>query len=138
MGSLEEQDRYIRLMDVEKKDSMFIKNYEYDNKFTTANNSQDCILIKFEVPKIVEGVRFSPINADNRIKRNHTYQLFVWTKEGWKLLGQKRAKYEFIVFENVPKNQLYWIKDIYEGKEEMPFIIQEGIQKFIYYDIIQD
>ena len=94
------------------------------------------ITLSLDEPQIVTAVRFAPLNADNGIKAGNVYRLNYWDK-GWKTCGEKVAEYEYLQFENVPSNKLYWLENLTEGKEEMPFTIVNGEQKFIYYDIIK-
>ena len=52
--------------------------------------------------------------------------------------GISKAKYEYIEFADVPRGKLYWLVNLTQGKEEMPFLIDEqGRQRFVYYDIIK-
>ena len=49
--------------------------------------------------------------------------------------GISKAKYEYIEFTDVPRGKLYWLVNLTQGKEEMPFVIDEqGRQRFVYYD----
>lgn len=80
-------------------------------------------------------MRFSPLNADNGIKSGNLYELYYWNN-GWQSCGRQVAEYEYLKFENVPANKLYWLKNHTEGKEEMPFIFVDGKQIFIYDGVI--
>lgn len=55
---------------------------------------------------------------------------------GWVPCGVKTAAYEFVEFNSVPANKLYWLENLTEGKEEMPFVIIDAKQQFIYGNII--
>ena len=101
----------------------------------TAPGAYPNITLTLDEPQIVTAVRFAPLNADNGIKNGNVYELFYW-EDGWKSCGIKAAKYEFIEFKDVPINKIYWLKNHTEGKEEMPFIIVDDEQKFIYSNII--
>ena len=108
---------------------------EYDGNMQTAPGAYPNITLTLDEPQIVTAVRFAPLNADNGIKNGNVYELFYW-EDGWKSCGIKAAKYEFIEFKDVPINKIYWLKNHTEGKEEMPFIIVDDEQKFIYSNII--
>ena len=73
----------------------------------------------------------SPLNADNGIRSGDTYELFYW-RDGWQSCGVEVAEYEYVQFDKVPRNKLYWLKNHTQGKEEMPFVIADGEQRFIY------
>ena len=108
---------------------------EYDGNMQTAPGAYPNITLTLDEPQIVTAVRFAPLNADNGIKNGNVYELFYW-EDGWISCGIKAAKYEFIEFKDVPINKIYWLKNHTEGKEEMPFIIVDDEQKFIYSNII--
>ena len=60
-----------------------------------------------------------------------------WDNE-WKEFGVQKAKYNFLKFENVPQNKIYWLQNIDRGSEDLPFIYEDGRQKFIYDSVIVD
>ncbi len=101
----------------------------------TAPGAYPNITLTLDEPQIVTAVRFAPLNADNGIKSGNVYELFYWNN-GWHSCGKRVAKYEFIEFEKVPANKLYWLRNRTEGKEEMPFTMVNGKQVFIYDEII--
>jgi len=70
-----------------------------------------------------------PYNNSNTIKTNDMYELFYWD-EGWKSLGRKKATGKFLVYDNIPINALLLLKDLDRGKQERPFTIERGLQKF--------
>lgn len=124
------------------KDHMFVKlldrdrnrmNWatEYDGNMQTAPGAYPNITLSLDEPQVVTAVRFSPLNADNGIRSGDTYELFCW-RDGWQSCGVEVAEYEYVQFDNVPKNKLYWLKNRTHGKEEMPFIMANGEQRFIY------
>ena len=108
---------------------------EYDGNMQTAPGVYRNITLSLNEPQVVKTVRFAPLNADNGIKSGNTYVLRYW-ENGWRFCGRTEAKYEYVEFEQVPKNKLYWIDNLTEGKEEMPFIIVGGKQVFIYDGVI--
>lgn len=86
-------------------------------------------------PMKVKKIRFAPANAENHIVVGHTYQLMYWDN-GWKNAGTGLARYNFLVFKNVPLDRLYWLRDLTAGNEELPFFYKDGKQRFIYRDTI--
>lgn len=123
----------VKLLDIDRGRMNWAK--EYDNDVTTAPGAYRDITITLDEPQTVTAVRFAPLNADNGIKSNNNYILYYW-ENGWEFAGQQKAKFEFLEFKNVPTNKLYWLRNITEGKEELPFIMENGKQKFIYADIL--
>lgn len=125
----------MRLMDAEKWDDMSWKA-EYDGNMQTAPSAYPNITLKLKEPQVVTHVRFSPKNADNGICAGDKYELRFWDN-GWHTCGTTKAKYEYLEFYNVHHGKLYWLVNLSQGKEEMPFVIDEqGLQRFVYYDII--
>lgn len=55
---------------------------------------------------------------------------------GWKNAGTRLARYNFLQFDNVPLDRIYWLRDLTAGKEEHPFFYKDGKQLFIYHDTI--
>lgn len=110
---------------------------EYDGNMQTAPGAYPNITLTLDEPQEVIAVRLAPLNADNGIKSGCRYELFYWS-DSWQSCGIKTATYEYIEFENVPRGKLYWLKNHTEGKEEMPFIMENGKQKFIYDEIINE
>ena len=108
---------------------------EYDGNMQTAPGAYPSITLTLDEPQIVTAVRFAPLNADNGIKAGNAYRLNCWDN-GWVPCGIKTAEYEFVEFSNVPVNKLYWLENLTEGKEEMPFVIIDGKQRFIYDGIV--
>lgn len=123
----------VRLLDRDRHRMTWAK--EYDGDMQTAPGAYPNITLTLDEAQTVTAVRFAPLNADNGIKAGNLYRLRYWS-DGWVTAGIQYAQYEFIEFQNVPANKLYWIENLTEGKEEMPFVVIDGKQHFIYDSII--
>jgi hypothetical protein len=77
--------------------------------------------------KEVAEIRFLARNAMNRIEKGDIYELLYWDNE-WISLGQKKAENNFLTFDNVPSNALFWLRDLTKGKDERIFTYDNGIQ----------
>lgn len=132
---LKNEKKYVKLLD-DLWDNMKRKS-EYDGNMQTAPGAYPNITLRLKQPQIVKKVRFAPKNADNGIHSNEWYQLHFWDKDGWKSAGKVKASYEYVIFHNVPKNKLYWLENLSSGKEEMPFMMINNKQIFLYGDLIQ-
>ena len=109
---------------------------EYDGNMETAPSSYGRITFWLKQPQVVTAVRFAPLHADNGIKAGNRYELLHWDG-AWRSLGTAVARYEYLHFDSVPAHRLYWLRNLTEGKEEQPFLIDaEGKQRFVYGDII--
>lgn len=126
----------VRVMDAEKWEDMSWKA-EYDGNMQTAPSPYRDITLWLKEPQVVTHVRFSPKNADNGIHAGDEYELRYWD-DGWLSCGTAKAEYEYVEFEDVPRGRLYWLVNLSQGKEEMPFVLDEqGRQRFVYYDLIE-
>ncbi len=135
--SLDRECNLVRLIDAVSWDKMSWKA-EYDGNMRTAPSAYPNITLWLKEPQVVTHVRFSPKNADNGIRAGDEYELHYW-KNGWNSCGIVRAKYEYVTFDNVPKDCLYWLENKTQGKEEMPFVLDKDCrQRFIYGDVIDD
>ncbi len=112
------------------------KYAEYDGNELTARAGLKEIDIKLSNPQIINAIRFIPMNARNGVYPHNLYTLFVWENEQWIAVGNTRAQHNYLLFENLKTNTLYWLKNHTEGREELPFILdKEGKQNFVYFDI---
>ncbi len=110
---------------------------EYDGNMTTAPSPYGRITFWLKQPQVVTAVRFAPLHADNGIKAGNRYELLYWDG-AWRSLGTAVARYEYLHFDSVPAHRLYWLRNLTEGKEEQPFIIDsEGKQRFVYNNLIE-
>lgn len=130
----DEERSVVKLLDEDTWDEMKWKA-EYDGNMQTAPSAYSNITLRLKTPQVVTGVRMAPLNADNGIKAGHVYALYYWDN-GWQLSGRQIAKYEYLIYKKIPKNKIYLLHNETEGKEELPFVIKNGMQLFIYHDII--
>lgn len=80
-------------------------------------------------PQNIKRIRIAPRNANNGIVAGDNYELYYWNN-GWLPAGHRQAQYNYIEFENVPSNTLYWLRNLDHGKEEQPFFYVEDKQVF--------
>ena len=92
-------------------------------------SSQKWVGLDLGLPRNVNRIRIAPRNAHNGIVSGDNYQLFYWNN-GWIPAEIKQAGYNYIEFENIPANTLYWLRNLDHGKEEQPFFYRNGKQVF--------
>ena len=80
--------------------------------------------------KRIRAVNYLFRNDDNNIRIRDLYELFYFGEEGWVSLGKKMANSDILEFENAPTNALFWLKNHTRGKEELPFLYENGEQVF--------
>lgn len=135
-GSHRREATVVKLLDepIEKMQ----RKAEYDGDMTTAPSPYGRITFWLKQPQVVTAVRFAPLHADNGIKAGNRYELLHWDG-AWRSLGTAVARYEYLHFDSVPAHRLYWLRNLTEGKEEQPFLIDaEGKQRFVYGDVIDN
>lgn len=87
----------------------------------------------FGEPVEISEIRYAPRNANNWVEQGDRYVLYYYNND-WVAHDTITAKYNFVEFENVPANTLYWLKDISKGKEELAFVYYKNKQLFINKD----
>ena len=123
----------------EKETDEFRPGNAWDGDRLTYFNSADApgwIGMDFGKPVAADRLLFMPRNDDNYITPGHTYELFYWSREGWKSLGRKVADGEQLVYRNAPRHALFWLRDRTAGKEEQTFVYFNGKQYFNKREII--
>lgn len=81
-------------------------------------------------PQPVNRIRMAARTAHNGIVAGDNYQLFYWDNE-WVSAGTQQAKYNFLEYNDVPANTLYWLHNLNHGEQEQPFFYEDGEQVFI-------
>jgi len=75
----------------------------------------------FDKLQYISEIAIQTRNDGNQIVVGDNYQLLFYDN-GWKDLGCKTAVKQEVVFDNVPSGGLYWLKNLTEGNEEIPFM----------------
>lgn len=119
---------------VEKNIYDFRSQRMYDENIQTASSQPD-IYLRLESPVKIKKIRMAPLNAENSIIPGNHYKLMYWNN-GWIEIDTMKAIYNYLKFKNVPLNKIYWLKNLDQGLEELPFIYKDGKQLFIYHDVI--
>jgi len=132
--SLSQDDHWVQVLE---KDTVEMRKKPYfDKNILTSSWGSSCV-VKMPEQLVIERVRMIPRNAGNDVQPGDRYLLLYWDNE-WKKFGVQRAKYNFLKFENVPLNKIYWLRNLDRGIEDLPFVYEDGRQKFIYDSVIVD
>ena len=83
--------------------------------------------LDFNCKKEINKIRFIARNDMNCVQIGNLYELFYWN-DGWISLGKKTAKTTSLIYSNVPKNSLLWLRNLTEGNEERIFTYEKGKQ----------
>lgn len=125
---------YVKLLDTLPEQMK--KAPQYDGKMLTSSGKQKTITLTLKDRRVVKAIRFAPQNADNGITPGNHYELMYWDK-GWKNHYIEKANEHYVEFKDVPHNRLYWLRNIDQGSEELPFTVKDGVQQFLHYDIVK-
>lgn len=106
----------------------------FDGNFNTYVGATS-IGMDFKTPVCIKGFRFIPRNANNMIVPGNCYLLLYYDGNGWKEHKILYAKHHYLDFVDVPVATLYRLKNLTEGKEELPFFYKNGKQYFLHIDI---
>ena len=81
-------------------------------------------------PVRIEHISYTPRGDGNDITPGDTHELLYWHNHKWVSLGQWVANDIVLVYENVPANTIYWIRNHSRGKDERIFIYKNDKQRF--------
>jgi len=98
-------------------------SYFYSNK----KGLKEWVGLSFDEPQSIQKIKYLPRTDDNAVRPGDEYELLYWNK-GWNSLGKKSADNYFLIFNNIPKNTIYWLRDKTRGKEERIFTYENGEQ----------
>ena len=130
-----QDDRAYRKLQVDTSKYKYLRYQPAYNSSMQHASFSKIDLMPLKRPMKVKKIRFAPANAENHIVVGHTYQLLYWDND-WKKAGTRIARYNFLKFDNVPLDRIYWLRDLSAGNEELPFFYKDGKQLFIYRDTI--
>jgi hypothetical protein len=87
--------------------------------------------LQFDKPVYIDKIRYLIRNDDNGIRKGEVFELLYMNDGNWISMGKKTAtEDDMIVFKDVPKGALYWLRNHSKGKEERPFTCENGKQIF--------
>ncbi len=98
--------------------------------YETHSESDGWIGMDFGEPVIVDYFRYLPRNDDNNVTPGNDYELLVWENDEWTSLGRQIAETESLIFNDVPVNGLYRLKNHTRGREERIFTFKDGKQQW--------
>ena len=107
------------------------KLYDGDplTSFTLQATKRGWCGVELEEPTHISEIRYIPRNDGNYIAEGDKYQLYFWDKDDWHLLAEKIGNRDGVLwFDKVPKDGLYVLRDISNGKQERIFTYENGEQ----------
>ena len=105
----------------------------FDGDIRTNFNAPSGSWVAVDVGKPVRLTALSvmPRSSFNIVEPGHLYELFYFDKGKWISVGQKVALKNHVVFNNVPSNALYLLRDRTMGVEERRFFYKNGRQIWV-------
>lgn len=101
----------------------------FDNDISTNLSSVPGSWVGLDLgrPEQIIKVRYLPRNDLNIVEVGDLYELLYFNME-WYSCGRKIADKNYLVYNNVPKNALFVLRDLSKGKEERIFTYENGKQ----------
>lgn len=101
----------------------------FDNDIRTNFNAPagSWIGLDLQSNQFIDRIKYLPRNNFNVIELNNKYELMYYN-QGWKSLGIKTAANQFLEYEDVPRNALFLLRNITQGKEERIFTYEDEKQ----------
>ena len=98
--------------------------------FHAKDTSGGWVGMDFGKPQNINRIRYLFRNDDNNIRESDLYELFYYTKDGYKIsLGQQVGNREqLLTFRNCPANALYLLHNHTRGNEQRIFSYENGKQ----------
>jgi hypothetical protein len=86
--------------------------------------------LDFGKPVKVEHIIYYGRGDGNAVEMGDDYELFYWAEGRWKTLGKKKAEMPWLIYEGVPVDGLYLLRDLTKGIDERIFTYEDGKQVF--------
>ena len=93
------------------------------------NNRYVFVGYKFNSPQYISSIAIQTRNDGNHIVPGDKYELMVYDY-GWKSLGIKIAEKQELKYIGIPSGGFYWLKNLTEGTEELPFMFDSNKNRY--------
>jgi hypothetical protein len=98
--------------------------------FDAPDPSGGWVGMDFGEPIRLSHISYTPRGDGNDVTPGDTHELLYRDGDRWVSLGTRVANDIVMVYENVPKNTIYWFRNHSRGKEERIFTYENGRQVF--------
>lgn len=86
--------------------------------------------VDFGYPVKMDHIIYYGRGDGNAVEMGDEYEFFYWNEGRWKSLGKKKANMPWLIYEEVPMDGLYLLRDLTKGVDERIFTYEEGKQVF--------
>ena len=109
-----------------QKESEIVKLFDSDPLSYISLDSVDTFIgIELPYKSRISYINIQPRNDDNHINEDEKYELYYWDKQ-WISLGKKTALDTVLIYNNVPKNALLFLRNLTKGTEENVFFLDNN------------
>lgn len=77
--------------------------------------------VDFGEPIALDKILYVWRGDGNAVEIGDEYELLYWNNGDWHSLGKQKANRMNLVYEHVPRDALFWLRDLTKGKEERIF-----------------
>lgn len=77
-------------------------------------------------PTLVSSVMVVPRSDDNDVFPGNDYELLYWDGKKWSSAGYQRATDNVLIYDNVPNQCVFWLRNYTCGRDERPFLIKDN------------
>lgn len=96
------------------------------NPLTSISLDDNTLIFDFETAVTIDKLVCLPRNDGNGIYPANVYELLYFDLDGWHSLGLQEGDNFYLEFDNVPRNALYWLRNLTTGVEERIFTYSHG------------
>jgi len=96
--------------------------------FDAPTPSGSWVGMDFGVPVAMDKIFYVPRGDGNCVTLEHRYLLLYWKDGAWIRTDERTATDIKLIYENLPSNTLYWLRDLTEGIEERIFTYENRKQ----------
>lgn len=100
------------------------------NPLTNTWLSNKPLVLSFDFPVTIDKLVCLPRNDGNGIYPDNLYELRYFNRDKWQSLSIQEGNKFYLEYSNVPKNALYWLRNLTTGVEERIFTYDEGVPVF--------
>lgn len=97
------------------------------NSYSSKEASGSWVGLRLSQPQRIAKIVYVPRNRDNFIRKGDEYELYYWSRQGWRSLGVKQAMSDCLEYK-APKGSLLYLRDLTRGNQERVFECKDGKQ----------
>lgn len=125
-----EKPVYGRVIGTEGSETINRKEVAFDGDPLTLFNSPTpnggWVGADFGKPVKIDHISYTPRGDGNDITPGDIHELLYWSDNQWISLGKREANDVYLVYENVPANTIYWMRNLSRGRDERIFTYEKG------------